>query len=164
MRTKTNMISRKGWGAWVKPAGKEISIKRRTEFFVHHFGNIGPITSHNQCDDLMRQALKLHLDKRWADIGYNGAVCWHGIHFQGRGTGRVGAHCPGHNESGLGYVFLFNGDREIPVEAQKKMRDIYDICSFSAGKLLRKRGHRDGRATHCPGDRVYEWVRKGMPA
>lgn len=135
-------------------------MRERTEFYVHHPA-MEPV-SHDKCDDQVRQIQRLHIAKDWDDIGYNDLVCSHGEHFEGRGSGFTGAHCPGHNRSAVGICVLVNGDNPVPQKALAKVRELYDIYSWSAGRLLLQRGHRDGKQTHCPGDWLYDWVRSGM--
>ncbi|MGW3513813.1 LysM peptidoglycan-binding domain-containing protein, partial [Streptomyces sp. NPDC000994] len=84
--------------------------------------------------------------------------------YEGRGWDRQGAHCPGHNVSGLSVQIAVGGDQEPTPAALAAARALYDEACRKTGRGLAKRGHKDGIATLCPGARLYAWVQAGMPA
>jgi hypothetical protein len=127
-----------------------VHIAERTEWFVHYEG--GTDISKAVAEDalaLVRKWQREHMDTSdpkhgWNDIGYNFLVVsggpLDGAIVEGRGRDAAGAHCPGHNFTGIGVQVMVGG------------------------KELARKGHRDGYATECPGELLYAWVKKGMPS
>ncbi|MGW2497284.1 peptidoglycan-binding protein [Streptomyces pseudogriseolus] len=156
------IISRAKWGA--KPwAGNPdtVPLSKRREFFVHYDG----ATHITRTGPAVPRAIdNQHRAKGWAGIGYNFVIDQDGTIFEGRGWTRQGAHCPGHNVSGLGVQIAIGGDQEPTEAALAACRALYDEACRRTGHALAMRGHRDGIATQCPGARLYAWVQAGMPA
>ncbi|WP_199825477.1 peptidoglycan-binding protein [Streptomyces sp. TP-A0875] len=161
------IISRAAWGAkpWDNdPASKgpaTVPLAERTEWFVHYDGAT-PITRTGYA--IPRAIEAQHLSQGWASVGYNFVVDQAGNAYEGRGWSRQGAHCPGHNVSGLSVQIAIGGDQEPTAAALATARALYDEACQRTGRTLAKRGHRDGIATLCPGSRLYAWVQAGMPA
>ncbi|WP_327368716.1 peptidoglycan-binding protein [Streptomyces sp. NBC_01217] len=162
-----SIISRAAWGA--KPWDNDpqssgpatVALSSRTEFFVHYDG-----ASHiTRTGYAIPRAIEAeHLAQGWAGIGYNFVVSQAGEIFEGRGWTRQGAHCPGHNVSGIGVQIAIGGDQEPTTAALAACRALYDEACAKTGRPLAKKGHRDGIATQCPGTKLYAWVQAGMPA
>ncbi|OII60854.1 hypothetical protein BJP40_08300 [Streptomyces sp. CC53] len=155
------IISRATWGA--KPWNGDpahVPLSDRREFFVHydgahHIGRTGYA--------IPRAIDAQHHAQGWAGIGYHFVVDQAGTVYEGRGWERKGAHCPGHNVSGIGVQIAVGGDQEPSEAALAACRALYDEACRKTGRTLAQRGHRDGIATQCPGDKLYAWVRAGMP-
>lgn len=154
-------MSREKWGAtdW-KGKTHAVAMSERSEFFVHYHG--GP-PKHSTGVNVPRTVEDIHLANGWAGVGYNFLVDQNGKAFEGRGWDIVGAHCPNHNRSGIGVYVAVGGDQTPSPEALATVRELYDEACERAGRALAKKGHRDGKSTHCPGDKLYGWVRDGMP-
>ncbi|MFF9123149.1 peptidoglycan-binding protein [Streptomyces sp. NPDC014889] len=161
------IISRAEWGA--KPWDNDprssgpaaVPLSSRTEWFVHYDGAT-PITRTGYA--IPRAIEAEHLANGWAGIGYSFVVDQAGNAYEGRGWGRQGAHCPGHNVSGLSVQIAVGGDQEPTPAALATARALYDEACQRTGRTLAPKGHRDGIATLCPGARLYAWVKAGMPA
>lgn len=160
------IISRAAWGAkpWngdPKSAGPAaVPLASRTEFYVHYDG-AHHITATGKA---VPQAIdRQHQAQGWAGIGYNFVVDQAGNAYEGRGWTRQGAHCPGHNVTGLSVQIAIGGDQEPTEAALATARALYDEACRRTGRTLAMRGHRDGIATDCPGEPLYKWVRAGMP-
>ncbi|MEK9521467.1 N-acetylmuramoyl-L-alanine amidase [Streptomyces venezuelae] len=160
------IVSRAAWGAkpWngdPKSKGPAVvPLGARTEFFVHYDGARHITATGNA----VPQAIdRQHQAQGWAGIGYSFVVDQAGTAYEGRGWHRQGAHCPGHNISGLSVQIAIGGDQEPTEAALATARALYDEACQRTGRTLAMRGHRDGIATQCPGDRLYEWVKDGMP-
>lgn len=156
-----DIISREEWGAepW-RSLPYWYSIENRTEFFVHYHGGI---PRHDRGDANAREIEDIHLANGWSGVGYNFIVGQDGEVREGRGWNRVGAHCPGHNRSGIGVYVAIGGNQSPTRAALASVRALYDEACDLAGRTLAMRGHRDGKATQCPGDKLYDWVCDGMP-
>ncbi|MFI5990311.1 peptidoglycan-binding protein [Streptomyces sp. NPDC051362] len=156
------IISRSTWGA--KPwAGTPatIALSQRSEFFVHYDGG-AHITRTGYA--IMRAIEAEHLGEGWSGVGYNFVVDQAGNIYEGRGWNLQGAHCPGHNITGLAVQIAIGGDQEPSAKALAACRALYDEAVRKTGRKLAKKGHRDGFATLCPGGKLYAWVQAGMPA
>ncbi|MGW3711337.1 peptidoglycan-binding protein [Streptomyces albogriseolus] len=157
-----SIISRAQWGAqpWDgTPAS--VALSQRTEFFVHYDG----ATHISRTGNAIPRAIdEQHHRQGWAGIGYNFVVSQAGEIFEGRGWTMQGAHCPGHNVSGIGVQVAIGGDQEPSEAALAACRALYDEACRRTGRTLAKKGHKDGYATLCPGGPLYAWVRDGMPA
>ncbi|MCX4687219.1 peptidoglycan-binding protein [Kitasatospora purpeofusca] len=156
------IISRSQWGArpWTGSIAS-VSLSERTEFFVHYDG-ADPI---NRTGNAVPQAIeRSHLGQGWSGIGYHFVVDQAGNVYEGRGWGLQGAHCPGHNVSGIGVQIAIGGDQAPTDAALRSTRALYDEACAKTGRTLAKRGHKDGFPTLCPGGRLYAWVQSGMPS
>jgi hypothetical protein len=79
--------------------------------------------------------------------------------YEGRGYGVVGAHCPGHNTE-PGICIIGSYDNKVPSnEALQSLHWLLD--ELKCGK---RKGHRDGFSTSCPGDALYSRIKKPLPA
>lgn len=98
-----------------------------------------------------------HLAKGWRDIGYHAvAEKVHGryVVISGRSTGWEGSHCPGMNKLALGLCLAGN------YSVTKPPKELLEVAAaFVAGWCDAWRiptdnvhGHRDHRATECPGN------------
>ncbi|MEU8196322.1 peptidoglycan-binding domain-containing protein [Microbispora amethystogenes] len=152
------IIPRGGWGARPpKSAGDVVHVTwaTRTEFVVHH--TEGPKTQTVRAIQAFHQGP----ERGWNDVGYNFLVGEDGTIYEGRGWLVVGAHCEGHNRSGIGVAFI--GSNNPTALAMRSIRWLYDEACRKAGRKLRKRGHGQLYATACPGPRLQTWVNSGMP-
>jgi hypothetical protein len=156
------IVSRLEWGA--KPwngTPSAVPLSLRGEFFVHYDG-----ASHINYTGVQvpRAIERTHLNQGWSGVGYNFVIDQKGTIYEGRGWGLQGAHCPNHNVSGIGVQIAIGGDQEPSAAALAACRALYEEACRKTGRTLAKKGHRDGLATKCPGDKLYAWVKAGMPA
>ncbi|MEU5403705.1 N-acetylmuramoyl-L-alanine amidase [Streptomyces sp. NPDC005963] len=157
-----SIVSRSAWGAqpW-KGVPAHVPLSRRTEFFIHYHGGEPP---HSTGVRVPREIERIHRQQGWAGVGYSFIVDQAGTIYEGRGWTGQGAHCPGHNVSGLGVQIAIGGDQKPSDKALAAARALYDEACKKTGRTLAKRGHKDGIATLCPGGPLYAWVKAGMPA
>lgn len=157
-----SIISRATWGS--KPwngTPATVSLTKRNEFFAHYDGG-ARITRTGYA--IMRAIEAEHLGNGWSGVGYNFVVDQAGNIYEGRGWALQGAHCPGHNVSGIGVQIAIGGDQEPTAKALAACRALFEEACKKSGRTLAKKGHRDGFATACPGTALYAWVKAGMPA
>ncbi|NML55202.1 hypothetical protein HHL19_35245 [Streptomyces sp. R302] len=157
-----SIISRTTWGAtpW-KGTPDTVPLTQRTEFYIHYDG-AHQITRTGYA--VLRAIEAVHLRKGWAGVGYNFVIDQAGTIYEGRGWTLQGAHCPGHNISGIGVQVAIGGDQKPSKAALAACRALYEEANRRTGRTLAKRGHKDGFATACPGEHLYAWVKAGMPA
>lgn len=108
---------------------------------------------------------KWHTDRGWSDIGYHFVIRRSGDVEKGRDILLAGAHTKSHNEDSIGIV-LVGGKNQTKDENEinftsaqwraldRLIRDLkleYETISDISG-------HRDNKATLCPGFNVKEWA------
>lgn len=121
---------------------------------------------HEYCSAIVRGIQNFHMDGRnWADIAYNWLVCPHGYVYEGRGlrfrNGANGTYSG--NKSSPAICFLA-GEGNGFTEAEKT--GFVECTAYVAQHSSAPEGgmgHRDHKATACPGDVRYNWIRSGMP-
>ena len=130
--------------------------------YIHHSAGLAPgITGPDEIA-WMRGTQGYHITaKGWADIAYNHVIMPSGRVYEGRGWTRIGAHTEGHNGSSIGVCFAGNFMATAPTPAaMESARELLSL-GVSAGHLTHDytiAGHRDTKATSCPGDKLYEHI------
>ncbi|MGY0062863.1 peptidoglycan-binding protein [Streptomyces sp. LZ34] len=127
------------------------------------------LVDHNACIAEWQAIRKSHLANKvenYSDIAYNYGACPHGFLLEGRGIGkRTGANGnQSLNQAHYAIVGLVgsSGLTEPPDAMLSAIRDGIDVLrKHGAGTEIK--GHRDGYATACPGEPLYNWVKKGAP-
>ncbi|WP_433166324.1 N-acetylmuramoyl-L-alanine amidase [Kribbella sp. CA-247076] len=181
------MVSRKKWGADERLRshnGKACAQPKYTNTvlaaFVHHTADRNDY-SRTQVPAMVRSMYTYHVKSRgWCDLGYNFLVDRFGRVFEGRYGGAqlpvLGAHTGSFNASSFGVALIGNFEKVAPTQAmlEKTARVIawkMDANYRSprsavvlAGSTLRTvSGHRDTKATACPGNLLYSklaWLRQ----
>ncbi|GIM99709.1 N-acetylmuramoyl-L-alanine amidase [Planomonospora venezuelensis] len=164
-----DLVSRREWGAR-KPRGSYTPINSTRGVKVHYTGgrvDPGIVNDHARCVTLMKSIQNQHMDGNgWMDIGYSMVACPHRKVFEGRGPKRL----PAANGAGLNgghyAVLALVGSSGLVQPTDEILNAVLDAVEYlrargGAGREIK--GHRDGYATSCPGDRLYAWVRRGAP-
>ena len=166
------LVTRAQWGA--RPSkGSLTSISNLHGVKVHYEGTYVPKSlanadQHSKCDDRMRSIQLSHLNNTaegYSDIAYNYVVCPHGYVYEGRGYGKkTGANGnQALNKKDYAVCAMLGASGLVnPPDAQ--LNGIVDAI-----RLLQNKGdadnwvggHRDGYATACPGQPLYDWVKRG---
>jgi hypothetical protein len=135
---------------------------------VHWFGRPSASASHEGCPALLRSVQGTHMapgglgTKRGAsDIGYNHAVCPHGVAFTLRGFGvQTGANGTGRaNQEYAAVVYMGGEDDDGPVtdEALPVLASVIrEWQERGAGPLVKPHGFFTGST--CPGPDLRTWV------
>lgn len=164
------LVTRAQWGAraYRKPSGGITYSRTRRGVKVHYLGTAYSDRAHDRCDDYVRQLQAQHMDGNgWSDIGYSFVVCTHGYVYEGRGLKRRNSANGNTSLNEQDYAvcaLLGSSGLTKPPDAQLHgLRDAVEHCRENgpAGDWLG--GHRDGHATACPGDTLYDWVKRGAP-
>ncbi len=107
----------------------------------------------------------------WDDIGYNYLIAPDGTLFEGRGDNVLGAHFCGTNTGAMGVCMMGTWTNTAPPDtAQATLQALLAWKSCDEGldplgsafhpasglNLHRISGHRDGCATQCPGQALYD--------
>ncbi|MEU5980141.1 N-acetylmuramoyl-L-alanine amidase [Streptomyces sp. NPDC047315] len=159
-------VRRSDWGA---PATAADRIAKVRGVKIHYLGTAYTSRAHDRCDDQVRAIRAAHLaDKaeNYSDIAYNLLVCEHGYVFEGRGAyRRTGANGnPTLNVRHYAVCALL-GSKGLATPTDAMLHGLRDAIEYlrEHGAGLEVQGHRDGIATKCPGDALYDWVERGAP-
>lgn len=175
---KPDLYMRSEWGAQSPTA--DYRYAPATHLAIHHTAtaSAGAADTWEECAAGVRAIQDFHINGRgWIDIGYNYLICQTGAVFQGREDGNdardvVAAH-DGFNEGSAGTAglgFFHPPENQRPSDAL--LDGFVDLFAWIAtrreidpegvdryagyGRLLRTvYGHRDVKATACPGDHLY---------
>lgn len=131
--------------------------------FIHHTTGNG-CRDKASCSRAIRGHQNYHMDKNgWPDIGYSFLVGGDGRIYEGRGWGQVGAHTRGYNHNGIAISFVGDFMKQTPNAGMLKAARNLIACGIRKGKISAKHslhGHRDANCTACPGDMLYNIIRK----
>lgn len=175
--SKPPLSTREDWGA--RPPRADYRHSSASHLALHHTATAaaGAADTWQDCAAAVRAIQDYHMNTNgWIDIGYNYLVCQTGAIFQGReddddSRDVVGAH-DGYNDGSVGTAalgYFHPPDNQQPSSA---LIDSYvqlfgwiaerrgiapDDTSFypSYGPLRTVYGHRDVKATACPGEHLY---------
>ncbi|MZD05255.1 N-acetylmuramoyl-L-alanine amidase, partial [Streptomyces sp. SID5785] len=181
---RPRIVTRKGWGADEKLRESQFLYTDTVKAaFVHHSAS-GNNYRCSQAPSVIRSIYRYHVKSSgWRDIGYNFLVDKCGTIYEGRAGGVakpvMGAHTLGFNSDTMGVAVLGSfGSSNPPAAAVKAISQLtaWKLGLFGAdpsgstnlvsaggnlyekGKSVRLKvisGHRDGFATECPGERLY---------
>jgi hypothetical protein len=178
------IVIRSGWGADedLRESGFAYTDRVRTAF-VHHTAGSNDYACKN-ADTVIQGIYSYHvLSLGWRDVGYNFFVDRCGTIYEGRAGGVIepvqGAHTYGHNHNSMGVAVIGSFEDTKPskraieglakltawklglfgVNPTRSQERISGGGKYAAGTTVRLNnisGHRDGYATACPGDRLYD--------
>ena len=152
-------ITRAFWGAQSPTKTRPASTKLRG-VVIHYVGS--DVTGDPSA--VMRGIQRNHMEARgWWDLAYSECVALDGTVFEGRGllvqTGANGTYAS--NRDYLAICLLIGpGQTPTPAMVRSVQERIGVVQHFQplATEII---GHRDIKATSCPGDDAYDLVRQG---
>lgn len=141
---------------------------------VHHTampGAPGPGESEARSAEHIRLVQRAHMNSpnNWADIGYHFLIDPEGRIFEGRKLRWVGAHSGRNDATGqnfnldnIGISMIGNFESRLPTpKALGSLQRLLDSFRSTYGiASSRVRGHREWKATECPGDALMGWVER----
>lgn len=175
------ILSREDWGADPKlpRKGHQIGASKRTEVFIHHTVIPDNDATRNEWENLdeVRAKMRILQTIRRKDLGTD--VPYNFVAFcmadgelvlgEGRGLSRTGSHTANHNRSAIGIAFQGNfEDYALPVHFDAQLADLgrwlnklrweegFENLGSSHPKGRDVWGHRDIKATLCPGEKLYD--------
>lgn len=173
------IVTRQGWGADESLRsfnGVACATPRYTSTiraaFVHHTADTNRYTK-AQSAAMIRSMYAYHVKGRgWCDLGYNFLVDKYGQAFEGRAGGMhlpvLGAHTGRFNSDSFGVSMIGNFEQAQPSSAMLDMasrviawkldanyRSPFGKALINGSTLDAISGHRDTKATACPGKNVY---------
>lgn len=106
-----------------------------------------------------------HVGRGWSDIGYHFVIERHGLIRHGRSVEKVGAHAEGANEDSIGVCITGDNTSDTQgwhmdqIDAAQRLVDAI-LLLWPEAEIL---GHRDIKATECPGLEIREVIQRRMP-
>ncbi|KAL4232098.1 N-acetylmuramoyl-L-alanine amidase [Mactra antiquata] len=154
------LVTRAEWEA--KPS-KEINYMGTpvSRVFIHHTA-MEQCFNQDDCSTEMRTIQDFHqITRGWDDIGYNFLIGEDGRVYEGRGWDRIGAHTYGWNDVAIAFSIM--GDFSSKLPDAVALQAVQNMISYgiTLGKITpdyKLYGHRDVRATTCPGDTLYNHI------
>ncbi|MEV4263236.1 peptidoglycan recognition protein [Kribbella sp. NPDC049584] len=181
------MVSRKRWGADERLRSQNGAACARPKYtttvlaaFVHHTADRNDYTR-TQVPAMVRAMYAYHVKSRgWCDLGYNFLVDRFGRVFEGRYGGAqlpvLGAHTAAFNANSFGVALIGNFEQAAPPAAMLEStarviawkldanyRSPQATIRLDGSSLHTVSGHRDTKATACPGTQLYNklgWLRQ----
>ncbi|MEV5963418.1 peptidoglycan recognition protein [Kribbella sp. NPDC051952] len=181
------MVSRKRWGADERLRSHNGAACARPKYtttvqaaFVHHTADRNDYTR-TQVPAMVRAMYAYHVKSRgWCDLGYNFLVDRFGRAFEGRFGGAqlpvLGAHTAAFNSNSFGVAVIGNFEKTAPPAAMLEMtarviawkldanyRSPLATITLDGSRLHTVSGHRDTKATACPGALLYKqlgWLKQ----
>jgi len=175
--SKPDLSTRDEWNA--RAPNADYRYYTATHLAIHHTAtaSAGAADTWEDCAVGVRAIQDYHMDTNgWIDIGYNYLVCQTGDLFQGREDGNdsrdvVGAH-DGYNEGSVGTAalgYFHPPENQQPSEVlidgytdlfgwiahRRNINPAATSSYYQYGPLRNVYGHRDVKATACPGDHLY---------
>lgn len=165
------IVGRKEWGA---RSPRRVTRRKPSDLAgvaVHWFGKPSAAKSHDGCAALLRGVQATHMapgglgTKDGAnDIGYNHAVCPHGVAFELRGFGvQTGANgTASANEEYAAIVYMAGTGDVLTDEAAGVLAELIRMWQAQgAGPLVKP--HQFFVQTDCPGPDLLEWIELQPP-
>lgn len=160
---EVNLITRGEWGARPPRRGRLPTIPTPSEeLWLHH------TAGNNSGEAGMRAIQDFHVEQRnYADIGYSfvvdpGPDMASPSLFEGRGSGRIGAHTRGRNRRSHGVAVMGNFSVLRPTLALLEYLGEVVFWGHEQGHwgMEFTGGHRDTRKTECPGNFLYPEIHR----
>jgi hypothetical protein len=152
------VIARKDWGALpLTKHTEKVSPSKRSMVVIHH-----SVTSEGKTrkdvEKILRQIDKQHRGQDWGGIGYNLVVDFEGRVYEARGLNQLGIHASGVNTKSYGICYIGDGRKGITEKGIQGIKDAVMIVQKNSNKKLQVVGHKDTKATACPGPKIYKLI------
>lgn len=157
------IVRRSEWRAVAARSTTTLPLRPAPFAVIHHTAT-GACSTPAACSTAVLNIQRFHMQTNgWADIGYNFLVGGDGQVYEGRGWGRQGAHAPGYNNQAMGIAFIGLFTQQLPTAAALQAAQQLILCGVQLGEVRAVHqviGHRQGSATECPGQRLFDEVRR----
>lgn len=155
--------SRGSWGAGRINQGDIDPMGLVQRITVHHTALLPGMKSKSDAE-FVNHVYKYHTkQKGWADIGYHYLIGRDGHLYEGRLEKYQGAHAgKNNNERNLGVALIGDFNQKSPSSNQLRTLEVFlrekmSEYGVSPNKVF---GHKDLKATECPGDFLYRDLQK----
>lgn len=144
------VIATKGLEEHLTKTYKDRDLDQPLTIFLHHTA-----TSKDASIDVIND---IHLDNDWPRISYHMAVDDDGDIYFLNDINKLTWHTKGNNSKGISIVMIGNYENYAPSEdMEESVRLLVDLlCDVEVLNIVSIKGHRDVKATLCPGAHAYE--------
>lgn len=149
------IVTRAQWGA--RPPRRRLTMALPSrELWLHHTAGTERGISG------MRRIQNQHMDvKGWDDIAYSVVIDPADLTvYEGRGPGVIGGHTFGHNS--ISHAICVMGDYDVLRPSDLLIAKIAEVVKHGNSQgwwpAALSGGHRDVRATQCPGNHLYPQI------
>ncbi|WP_103500331.1 MULTISPECIES: LysM peptidoglycan-binding domain-containing protein [Streptomyces] len=161
-------VTRAQWGARARRSSNTNITPANGGVTVHHVGGSRVARgSHADCAAQVRGIQNYHMDSNgWTDVAYSHLTCVHGYVFEGRGERqRTAANgTDAGNQNWYAVCALTGGSSSNYDAITAQLVDAFHLAiarlRSSGGAAAAINGHRNHRATECPGN-LYPLVQDG---
>nr|WFL37688.1 peptidoglycan recognition protein D [Antheraea pernyi] len=155
-------VSRSQWNA--RKPNETLPLQTPVPYVViHHSATPAACYTKEECCIAMRSMQNFHIDgRRWWDIGYHFGVGSDATVYEGRGWSALGAHSLHFNSVSIGICVIGDWTGSLPPADQIKATKSLIAAGVDLGYIrpdYKLVGHRQVRATECPGDALYENIK-----
>jgi hypothetical protein len=160
------IIPAKVWGREVTGNPSRLRPALITELTVHYTGAPSVNVAKNEVAAYIKRTERGHKARPNDDlstIGYNFLIDEYARIWEGRGWEiRNGANGTKSNDTSISVCILVGvKDNKLSAEVIDAVRELRAMASKKFKRELVVRGHRDHKATSCPGEDVYKLVKNG---
>lgn len=130
---------------------------------IHHPGaSTLTLGNHETCRSQVRNWDAQHRRQGWSGLGYNFALCHHGVLMTGRGLRRQGAHAPGANTTHIGLLVMVANNKRMTRDQRQGLIDSLMWLETQGVNSGNTSPHSQWIATTCPGDLLRQDIRDGV--
>ncbi|XP_054162259.1 peptidoglycan-recognition protein SC2-like [Oppia nitens] len=157
-------VSRAEWGARTPKEPAKPMVTPVLHAFIHHTDDPPKCQNQSSCIDAVKWVQDFHMDTRgWDDIGYNYLLGGDGRIYVGRGWYACGRHTLGMNDKAIALSLIGNYESDAPSQLILDLAQKWVKCALEKGVITHDyqlHGHRDQTCTTCPGQRLYDIIKK----
>ena len=126
------------------------SLSEITQIIIHH--SAGSLTA--------EETARYHVEDRgWPGIGYHFIITPGGFVQMTNALDTISYHCKGENTKSIGICLQGNFEQSVPFVSQiDALSELVRMLKELINPGLKVYGHRDKRATLCPGKHLYESI------
>lgn len=157
-----NVIKKLPW----KRSNGTMNKSKMDTVVIHHSASIRP-NAYNSLD-LYKKFAELHINRGFNHIAYHYIIDNIGDVYQCLPEDEVGYHCGNLTINKKSIAIMFDGNMEIQQLTDKQIKSYKELMVWlttkrpDLPKILRGsvKGHRDIKATACPGKNLYPIINK----
>ncbi len=159
------LVKRSQWTR-VAPRSDARAIGKVTRLTVHHTSEHGGLVGIPDIEVVKRIENYHRNGRKWCAIGYHYLIGKDGRVYEGRPANLQGAHVLSENENNIGISMIGDFNEKLPnAQQMSALQSFLDDTRKRYGvPKSRIYGHRDLNRSKCPGDVLYNWLKRSYKA
>jgi N-acetylmuramoyl-L-alanine amidase len=159
------LVKRSQWTK-VAPKTNARAMGKVTRLTLHHTSEHGGLVGLPDLEVIKRIENYHRNGKQWCAIGYHYLIGKDGRVYEGRPTTLQGAHVLSENENNVGISMIGDFNKKMPSARQMSALQAFLDDSRDKYRVAKNRvyGHRDLNRSICPGDALYNWLKRTYKA